>query len=535
MMTSQTILPFQYEVEKRSSNLTSLAGLPLYLELAHAITLFRSINHWLKIRRSEQGFTDAQILSALILLQIAGGDSIDDLNRLKSDDGFISVANRLALSGLKRKQRREIERRWNRDQEVPAIPSVSVVRRWLAKFHNSQAEKQRAESGAFIPSANQHLSVMAQINLGIVNFMQRFNPCKIATLDMDATLIETQKKGALYCYKKFQAYQPLNTWWAEQQMMIHTEFRDGNVPAGYEQKRVLEESLSLLPKTVKEVRLRSDSAGYQWDLMRFCQKGDKKFGSHKILFAIAGRVTDAFREEVLKVADDEWRPIYQLMYKGKKYEKVLKSKQQWVEVGFVPSKIVSEPEDHYYRFIATRESIQTELPGAEEPTMPFSTYKTKKGRYKLFSIVTNIHQTNDKELEVNRGRVGVFNGNGMWGESIIHWHRERCGRSEQAHTILKTDLGGGKLPSAKFGANAAWWWISVMTLNLHRIMSQLVLGKSWENSRMKAVRFRLINIPARILEHGRQIFIRVSKSCTKAYETWQIARARLMELLHSPG
>jgi hypothetical protein len=89
----------------------------------------------------------------------------------------------------------------------------------------------------------------------------------------------------------------------------------------------------------------------------------------------------------------------------------------------------------------------------------------------------------------------------MWGESIIHWHRERCGRSEQAHTILKTDLGGGKLPSAKFGANAAWWWISVMTLNLHRIMSQLVLGKS----------------------------------CTKAYETWQIARARLMELLHSLG
>jgi len=71
MMTSQTILPFQYEVEKRSSNLTSLAGLPLYLELAHAITLFRSINHWLKIRRSEQGFTrNLEATKFSLLLQV---------------------------------------------------------------------------------------------------------------------------------------------------------------------------------------------------------------------------------------------------------------------------------------------------------------------------------------------------------------------------------------------------------------------------------------------------------------------------------
>ena len=129
----------------------------------------------------------------------------------------------------------------------------------------------------------------------------------------------------------------------------------------------------------------------------------------------------------------------------------------------------------------------------------------------------------------------MFNGNGIWGESIIHWHRERCGRSEQAHTILKTDLGGGKLPSAKFGANAAWWWISVLSLNLHRIMSRLILDKTWENTRMKAIRFHLINIPARVLEHGRQIYIRVSEGSREAYEIWQAARSKLMELLHSPG
>jgi hypothetical protein len=63
---------------------------------------------------------------------------------------------------------------------------------------------------------------------------------------MDATLAQTHKAGALYCYEHYKAYQPLNTYWAEQGVVLHTEFRDGNVPAGYEQLRVLKEALRQL-------------------------------------------------------------------------------------------------------------------------------------------------------------------------------------------------------------------------------------------------------------------------------------------------
>jgi hypothetical protein len=31
--------------------------------------------------------------------------------------------------------------------------------------------------------------------------------------------------------------------------------------------------------------------------------------------------------------------------------------------------------------------------------------------------------------------------------------------SEQVHLVMKEDLAGGKLPSGKFGVNAAWWQI----------------------------------------------------------------------------
>src|SRR5271154_4559436 len=53
------------------------------------------------------------------------------------------------------------------------------------------------------------------------------------------TLHSSRRKSAksLYC-KHFKAYQPLNTWWAEQGLIVHSEFRDGNVPAGHEQLRM---------------------------------------------------------------------------------------------------------------------------------------------------------------------------------------------------------------------------------------------------------------------------------------------------------
>jgi len=41
------------------------------------------------------------------------------------------------------------------------------------------------------------------------------------------------------------------------------------VPAGFEQLRVFKEALDCLPEQVKTVRLRSDTADYQHNLLRY--------------------------------------------------------------------------------------------------------------------------------------------------------------------------------------------------------------------------------------------------------------------------
>jgi hypothetical protein len=69
------------------------------------------------------------------------------------------------------------------------------------------------------------LSALERINADFIAAVLKGNPSCSATLDMDATLIATEKKHALFSYKGFKAYQPLNTYWAEQGLILHAECR----------------------------------------------------------------------------------------------------------------------------------------------------------------------------------------------------------------------------------------------------------------------------------------------------------------------
>ncbi len=80
---------------------------------------------------------------------------------------------------------------------------------------------------------------------------------------------------------------------------------------------------------------------------------------------------------------------------------------------------------------------------------------------------------------------GVVTNRTLPGEGVIHWHRERCGKSEAAHGVMKSDLAGGRMPSGLFGANAAWGAIVVLAFNLNALMTHRVLPEGWANQRRK--------------------------------------------------
>jgi len=315
----QKTFPFKYEENRRDRGITSLGGLPLYLGLANVIGLSESVKEHIRIRENNQGWTDSQVIMSLIMLNLAGGDCVEDLSILEADEGFSRVLRRVELHDLSRKERRKRERRWRKEKRR-TVPSPTAAFRYLEAFHDEEQEKRRVPGKAFIPTPNQHLAGLREVNGDLMRFTQ--NQEEIATLDMDATLVETQKEEALYSYKGYKSYQPINVWWAEPQVILHTEFRDGNVPAGYQNLRILKEALDHLPVGVKKVRLRSDNAGYQHDLPKYCETGKNKRFT-RIEFAIGCDVTDEFKKATLLVEEDQWHPIYKNI-DGKK----VKTKQE---------------------------------------------------------------------------------------------------------------------------------------------------------------------------------------------------------------
>lgn len=107
-MLAQGVLPFRYEVEPTNSGMTALAGLPAYFELATVFGLAMSIRRHLQVCVDEkQGWTDSQIAMPLVLLNLAGGDSVDDLRKLEEDKVFVQVLRSVEMHGLPRRVRRE--------------------------------------------------------------------------------------------------------------------------------------------------------------------------------------------------------------------------------------------------------------------------------------------------------------------------------------------------------------------------------------------------------------------------------------------
>ena len=466
----KTLLPYKYEEAKTSTALTSFAGLPVYLDFLRGLQFDRVLRHELDTAAHAAClWKPSTIVTSLLLLHLAGGDCVDDLQRLQSDLGMSRLLEKFQEVGLSvpaLRQLRELKRR----QAAGSVPAASTVFRFLKQDGGTGLEE-RGQGKAYIPPTGQTAEQLCACNKHLISALCANRAYDSVTLDIDATLIETHKSDALYGYKGFSAYQPMNVWWAEQRVVLYTEFRDGNVPANYALQPVLERALACVPKPDTSVFLRSDAAGYQIGLLKFCD--DNKIG-----FAIGCPISQEFRKAVSELPVSAW---------GK-----LDAKRQYAEVCFVPSSIATTKKQKYaFRYLVTREFIQEQLTLLDviEPEYPFSVIDLNGNRYKIHALVSN------RDIAASE---------------LLKWYYNRCGNSEEAHGILKNDLAGGTLPCNHYHANANWWWVAVIAHNIHSAFKQLCCDVSWQKSRLKRMRFRIISIAGLVVERGRSLFVRLN-------------------------
>jgi hypothetical protein len=473
---------------------TSHAGLLPYFDLWKRLSMPETVDCQVSIC-GEQGWLDRQMILALVMLNLAGGDCITDVDALESDAGLREMLRGFERSTWTAKERKMVERRF-RGGRSRAFPAPTQISGYLEACHDEAQEALRKSGKAFIPAPNKALGSLASLNTTLLGRLQACDPQPVATLDGDATLVQSHTKNALFCYEGWRAYQPYNVYWAEQQAILHSEFRDGNVPAGHEVTRMMKEAIACLPPGVKQVFTRQDTAAYQTDFLAWCEREREHPEYGRILFTVSADLSQELRAAIVKTTD--WTPLTRTV-KGKS----VPTGQDWAEVIFVPQgqALLSDIEDPFV-YIAIREKMGSQLSLLEteaDAIGPSSESGVTMGniRYKVRAIVTNRRDADPAQL--------------------IRWHYERCGKSEEAHSIMKSDLAGGQLPSAKFGANAAWWALMILSLSLQRIMKG-IMGDGWTKKRMKAFRYALINTPGRLTSHARHQYMRVSEKVGRLLE-----------------
>jgi hypothetical protein len=231
-MASKTgLLPYKIEVvDDDEAAVTAHGGLPLVLETMRTLGVSEQLNKALGIRQRNKGATDGEKAEAIVLLMAAGGECISDINRLRADKG--------------------LERLLGRE-----LPSEEVLRAFLYAFHDDKLieqaqQKRRHDQVAYIPAETPALAALGRVNVALSHAVAQHMKIKTATLDHDATLQESHKREALPHYKGGRGYQPSVIYWVEADQVIGDEYRDGNVPAGMENLRLIQQGFRSLPSHI---------------------------------------------------------------------------------------------------------------------------------------------------------------------------------------------------------------------------------------------------------------------------------------------
>jgi hypothetical protein len=466
------------EMTEGMSNTTPQASLSFIDRFFEQSGLSRVINEEIGAR-GERGASDSEHIKALVMTQIYGGDAIEHQKYLPE---------RAELLGIK-------------------IPSVSASRAYMQSFHNCEEDKNRGMGRSYVPLENGYLSGFSRVHEYLLNLAHKLQPKETITLDQDATFIQTTRPDACFNYRGEKSYESFNTYCPEYDLMVGAQYRDGNVSPGYNQLGELKRILSSLPEGVKNVKLRSDSAGYQIDLMKYCAAGDnKRFGAIK--FGISVDVGNEFKEAALRIPEKSWRPL-----RRKPNDAYT---QEWAEVAYASNMLCRSKKDPEIRFYAIREVFSLRM-------FADKSHNDAPGQMELEIDMTQSHieelESQGKGVKklhltlMSKKAYKVFglasNMLGLPGDEIIFWHRGRCGKSEQAHDILKNDFGGGHVPSYMFGVNAAWWNIAVLAMNRKNMLKRFFLPDGFENCRMKALRNIFYTLTGKIVHHARRITLKI--------------------------
>ena len=406
----------------------------------------------LSLRKRQRGFSEAQSIEAICLLQTVGGECPEDMHLLAGDQCL--------ERGLGYRP-----------------PKATAVREFLERFHDKKLEElrpKRADQKSFIFPSSPPVAALQQVQSGLVRriaklYDQAGQPQRIATVDQDATIIESHKEAAYWHYEEGRGYQPMVAVWAEADLVLADEFRDGNVRAKQDPLTCAKLAFAALPETIARRYFRGDSACHEHDLLEWLKHPEReKEPGGRIGFAVSAVMSKPLGEAIRKVGEREWKTFGKAEADG--------TLRQWAEVDFVPGDKPEHKESKPLRYVGLR---------------------LLKAQGVLFADGTDRHFH------------AVITNEQTEGGRLLEWHREKAGTVEHTHDEVKNELGGSHVPSQRFGVNSAWFKIALLTYNIISAIKGLCLEGEERSARMKRFRLLLIHVPGRMNRNNCVMGLRV--------------------------
>jgi hypothetical protein len=462
-------LPFELDLEPAKETFTARGGIPLVVQTCRALGMTASVSRNVKIKQRQRGFDEATFIESFVILHAAGGECIDDFDYLREDEGLAELIGH-------------------------QLPSSAAARKFLYEFHDEQEIKQAQQQLlpgeiAYIPGESEALRGLAEVNRDLVRGVgQRCADQKIATIDQDSTIIESRKQEAQPTYQGERGYQPMLAVWAETDLIVADEFRDGNVPAIMKPLTVAKRAFGALPSTVEEFYFRGDSACQENELIDWLRNEGREDGPRGFIgFAISARMNSGLRETIVTVKETSWERL------NDPDASVIR---ECAEVVFVSNHEAENKQSKPLRYIAIRmRARQGELFGDGSSV-------------KHFAIVSNIWD---------------------WGiQKLIDWHRQKAGTIEAVHDVIKNELGAGVMPCGRFGANGAWLRMAVITHNVLTALKRLALPPDLLTARPKRLRFLIFNTAGQVLHHARKMILRLATTKERLAEYWAAVMKAMM-------
>jgi hypothetical protein len=403
-----------FQVEKTPCSLTSFAGLPLVLGLAHHLGLPQELDAIPGLKSRRRGYSVSDHLLALAMTLTAGGEALDDIELLRSDAGLREIV------------------------EGSFFPAPNTLGEFLRGFDQGSLWR------------------LGEVSSKLVRRLISHRKLSSLTLDIDASLIESEKEEAQTTYKGFPGYDPLLAWIPELNCFLSGIFREGNASPQSHNLSLLKKCLRLLPKGL-QLRFRSDSAAYQEKVVQECV-------DHGIAFAICADLDVSVVAAIARIPEKAW-------------------------------KIVHRGEDTF----ALAETVHAPFNNKHLPS--FRLIVTRRITWQLELFKSPI-----KDHAILCSLPDAFSTEGS-----LDFYTAR-GTAEKWLGELKNGFGLAKLPCKEFLANAAYFQTSLLAYNLSSAFKLLCLPESWKNFTIKTLRYRLLGQAALVVRHARRLLLKLSES-----------------------